>query len=88
MNGKSYKTSNIAVAIATALAVSGAVAPAQVSAKSSTEAIIGTGADAIIGTGKGKHARNAIIGTGARSDERRVGKESHITCRSRWSRYH
>ena len=59
MNGKGFKTSNLAVAIATTLAVSGAVAPANVSAKASTDAIIGTGKDAIIGTGK-----DAIIGTG------------------------
>ena len=80
MNGKGYKKSSIAVAIATTLAVSGAVVPAQVNAKASrdaiigtgadaiigtgADAIIGTGADAIIGTGKGKHSRNAIIGTG------------------------
>ena len=79
MNGKGFKTSNLAVAIATTLAVSGAVAPTQVYAKTSADAIIGTGVDAIIGTGrsktvatdaiigtgKGKHSGNAIIGTGA-----------------------
>ena len=68
MNVKVYKKSGIAVAIATALAVSGAVAPTQVNAKSSTEAIIGTGADAIIGTGADAiidTGADAIIGTGA-----------------------
>ncbi len=57
MNGKTYKKSSIAVTIATTLAVGGALAPAQVNAKAST--------DAIVGTGKGKITRNAIIGTGA-----------------------
>ena len=27
-------------------------------------------------------------GRGGRSEERRVGKECHLTCRSRWSPYH
>ena len=27
-------------------------------------------------------------GSGARSEERRVGKECSVTCRSRWSPYH
>ena len=31
---------------------------------------------------------NAVIGFGDRSEERRVGKECHTTCRSRWSPYH
>ena len=56
MNGKSFTTSSLAVAIATTLVVSGALTPAQGYAKPST--------DAIIGTGKGKHANDAIIGTG------------------------
>ena len=73
MNGKGFKSSSLAVAIATTLAVSGAVAPAQVRAKTSSDAIIGTGknaiigtgADAIIGTGRSKLvSRDAIIGTG------------------------
>lgn len=59
MNGKGFKSSSLAVAIATTLAVSGAVAPAQVRAKTSTDAIIGTGKNAIIGTGA-----DAIVGTG------------------------
>jgi hypothetical protein len=80
MNGKGFKSSNLAVAIATSLAVSGAVTPTLVHAKAVRDAIIGTGADAIIGTGRSKatsssdaiigtgkgpkHANNAIIGTG------------------------
>ena len=28
------------------------------------------------------------VGAGNRSEERRVGKECAITCRSRWSPYH
>ena len=30
----------------------------------------------------------AIDISGERSEERRVGKECHLTCRSRWSPYH
>ena len=35
-------------------------------------------------------ARADEVGTrlGLRSEERRVGKECHTTCRSRWSPYH
>ena len=29
-----------------------------------------------------------IAGEATRSEERRVGKECHLTCRSRWSPYH
>src|SRR3546814_15951001 len=35
----------------------------------------------------GRHAL-AVILTGMRSEERRVGKECVSTCRSRWSPYH
>src|SRR3546814_13773608 len=38
-------------------------------------------------TGEGATAK-AILETGARSEERRVGKEWVRTCRSRWSPYH
>src|SRR3546814_13462010 len=33
-------------------------------------------------------AGNAVMGSGDRSEERRVGKECVSTCRSRWSPYH
>ena len=31
---------------------------------------------------------SGTMGLGARSEERRVGKECSVTCRSRWSPYH
>src|SRR3546814_10588611 len=42
-------------------------------------------------TWKGKATTRSILQgalNGARSEERRVGKECVSTCRSRWSRYH
>jgi 3-oxoacid CoA-transferase subunit B len=33
-------------------------------------------------------SENGILGTGPRSEERRVGKECTSWCRSRWSPYH
>ena len=64
MIGKGFKSSQLALAIATVLSVGAVVAPSPSSAKTSAEAIIGTGrgakANAIIGTGA-----DAIIGTGA-----------------------
>ena len=35
-----------------------------------------------------KSFSNIIVLVGARSEERRVGKECRIGCRSRWSPYH
>jgi hypothetical protein len=78
MNGKGFRSSKLAVAVATSLAVSVAATPDMAYAKvtqatvagASTDAIIGTGrskslsTDAIIGTGKAAK-RDAIIGTGA-----------------------
>ena len=32
--------------------------------------------------------RSVLLAVGERSEERRVGKECHTTCRSRWSPYH
>src|SRR3546814_13244587 len=37
--------------------------------------------------GAGRQARPWTLGT-SRSEERRVGKECVVTCRSRWSQYH
>ena len=39
-------------------------------------------------TPRGRHIVRAKIGAGQRSEERRVGKECTMTCRSRWSPYH
>ena len=41
------------------------------------------GKDAVIGI-----AVILVLGVAFRSEERRVGKECHTTCRSRWSPYH
>ena len=38
--------------------------------------------------GGGNTGRNTTIVRSRRSEERRVGKECWITCRSRWSPYH
>src|SRR3546814_21003115 len=43
---------------------------------------------ALPGRGGSGSRRREIPGEGARSDERRVGKECVSTCRSRWSPYH
>ena len=37
---------------------------------------------------EGRAAAAVLDATGTRSEERRVGKECWITCRSRWSPYH
>ena len=65
MNGKVFRSSQLSVAVAAVLAFSGAVAPGAALGKARSNAIIGTGADAIIGTGRAKSSTSAIIGTGA-----------------------
>ena len=42
------------------------------------------GATALI-NGYALYRRSKVL---SRSEERRVGKECHLTCRSRWSPYH
>ena len=43
---------------------------------------------AIIALRKGKVVHRKGYGLADRSEERRVGKECRLTCRSRWSPYH
>ena len=73
MNGKGFRSSQIAIAIATSLAVGGPIMSIDANAKgqpsaivgTGADAIVGTGADAIVGTGRSKSAStNAIVGTG------------------------
>ena len=52
---------------------------------------IGSGGTAALGDGPnemGDLLAAVRLGTGRRSEERRVGKECAIVCRSRWSPYH
>ena len=39
-------------------------------------------------TAKEKPMEAQVVAVGNRSEERRVGKECSVTCRSRWSPYH
>jgi hypothetical protein len=65
VNGKGNRSSQLAYAIAAAIALTASMSPKVVAAKASSDAIIGTGVDAIIGTGRGAKRNDAIIGTGA-----------------------
>ena len=56
-----------------------------IDAGSGKDKIKSLGGDDIICGGKGA---DKIDGGAGRSEERRVGKECAITCRSRWSPYH
>src|SRR3546814_12549865 len=49
-----------------------------------------SGAKVIVGKGgmSEQDYRDVFVPAGARSEERRVGKECVSTCRSRWSPYH
>ena len=65
MNMKGNRSSQLAYAIAAAVALSASMTPRVAAAKASSDAIIGTGVDAIIGTGRNAKRSDAIIGTGA-----------------------
>ena len=75
-----------ALAVALGL-LTGPSDPAAVAAPSSFT-IVGGGYGHGVGMSQyGAHGM-ALRGAGARSEERRVGKECTATCRSRWSPYH
>ena len=55
-----------------------------------TSAQVSAGPRVLMGSGIGPDVEPNSLGQleSLRSEERRVGKESHFPCRSRWSPYH
>ena len=57
-------------------------------AASCTYALVPTSQSVVASGGTGSTTVTTLAGCAWRSEERRVGKESCVSCRSRWSPYH